>query len=261
MTNYNLSGKRALVTGGSHGIGVAIAKKLAHHGVDVAILSRTQIELEKSSKELSSLGVKSIFLVCDVLSTSSVLESWKNLEKQWYGVDILINNVGGGGRWGSENILDTPDEVWSEVFQKNAGVATQLTTLAIPYMQDKKWGRVITVTSIYGENIGGRPWFNVAKVAQTTFIKNLAQVKDFVRSGITFNAVAPGSIFIEETGWDKMQRENPREYIDFKEKLPLGRLGTADEVASAVVFLCSTEANYINGISLTVDGGESKSFL
>lgn len=259
MSEYGLRGLSALVTGGSHGIGLAISNSLAQQGVNVAILARTAAELEIQKIELKTRGIDVISLVCDVFSEDAVDEAWSSIESQWGGVDILINNVGGGGRWGSDDIVGTPPEVWSEVYRKNVGATIQLTRLAITRMKKQRWGRVIAITSIFGEEVGGRPWFNMAKAAQTTFIKNLSQNKEFIRAGITFNCVAPGSILIPDTGWDKLRMENPDNFRNFVEELPLGRLGNPDEVASLVTFLCSKQAGYINGASILIDGGESLS--
>ena len=257
MPDFMLSGKRALITGGSHGIGLAIAHKLADEGVSVALLSRNDQVLKKESEVLALKGVESIYLSCDVQSEEDVDNAWEKLTAVWGGVDILINNVGGGGRWGSENVLDTSLQVWDEVFRKNAGVATQLTKLAIPKMIENNWGRVIAITSIYGEKIGGRPWFNVAKVAQATLMKNLARNQKYARSGITFNAIAPGSILIPDTGWAELKDSDLQAYLKYTEDLPLGRLGSAEEIANLTVFVCSPLASYLNGTSITIDGGES----
>lgn len=257
MPDYSLSGKRALITGGSHGIGLAIAHKLADEGVSVALLSRNNLVLKRQSEILVRKGVDSIHLICDVGSEEEVDNAWKELTEAWGGVDILINNVGGGGRWGSEDVLDTSLQVWDEVFRKNFGVAAQLTKLAIPNMMENNWGRVITITSIYGEKIGGRPWFNVAKVAQATLMKNFARNQKYARSGITFNAIAPGSILIPDTGWAALKDSDPLEFSKFSESLPFGRLGSPEEIANLTVFVCSSLASYINGASITIDGGES----
>lgn len=128
-------------------------------------------------------------------------------------------------------------------------------------MKKQNWGRIVSITSIYGREGGGRPWFNMAKVAQTSLMKNLALNRDLVRYGITFNSVAPGPIMIPETGWDVERMRNPEAFDSAsKERFTLGRLGTPEEVANVVVFLCSEKASLVNGASILVDGGESKVF-
>ncbi len=254
---FGLKGKKALITGGSHGIGGAISESLASEGVSVAILSRSISRLEEQKRVLENYNVEVITFECDVLDENQIDSVWRELSSHWGGIDILINNVGGGGRWGTEDIVNTPLETWNEVLQKNYGVALQLTKLAIPYMEKNKWGRVLTITSIYGTQIGGRPWFNVAKVAQTTLMKSFSQKKKFVRAGITFNAVAPGAIYIPDTGWEAMKRDSLEEYETFIESLPLGRMGLTAEVANLVTFICSEKASLVNGASIVIDGGES----
>ena len=255
--NYGLAGKKALITGGTHGIGEAIVKSLASEGVSVAFLSRSEERLIQTDNKFRALGIETLPLQCDVLVQDQVESSWRTISDAWGGVDILINNVGGGGRWGSENLVETPFSTWGEVFQKNAGVASRLSMLALPYMLEKKWGRVITVTSIFGTLIGGRPWFNMAKVAQNVLMKNLAQNLDYVRGGITFNSVAPGAVMIPDTGWTEMEKSSPVEFRNFLDALPLGRMGKPEEVANLITFICSDYSSYLNGAAIVLDGGES----
>jgi 3-oxoacyl-[acyl-carrier protein] reductase len=255
--NYGLEGKTALVTGGTHGIGAAIVDSLANQGVSVAFLSRSEEKLDATDQKIRALGVKTLPIKCDVLDHTQVENSWKVINNSWGGVDILVNNVGGGGRWGTENIVDTPFSTWGEVFQKNAGVASRLSVLALPNMLDKKWGRIITVTSIYGTLIGGRPWFNMAKFAQTVLMKNLAQNPTYARAGITFNSVAPGAVMIPDTGWTEMEKTSPDQFNAFIQALPLGRMGNPQEVANLVTFISSKYSSYLNGASIVLDGGES----
>lgn len=251
--------RKALITGGSHGIGLAIAESMANEGFSVAICGRNLDRLNQAKQKLENYGIEVIAGQCDVTEPSSILEFWSVIEREWAGVDILINNVGGGGRWGKESPSETSPQVWSEVYQKNVGAAIQFTMLALPGMVKAEWGRVITITSIFGATIGGRPWFNIAKVAQAILMKSLAQSSEYSRKGITFNSVAPGSINIPNTGWSKIEKEQPTEFQEFLKKLPLGRLGTPVEVSDLVQFLCSDKAAYINGSQIVIDGGESHS--
>ena len=256
-----LKGKYALITGGSHGIGRSIAIELAKEGVNIAICSRTQSKLDETISILKQYNVVSISVNVDVLEADAVDKVMNVINKRWGKLDILVNNVGGGGRWGKEEPLDTKPEVWGEVYQKNAGVATQFTMKSLPYMLENKWGRVITITSTYGLQGGGRPWFNMAKAAQTALMKNLAIKKPYVRSGITFNSVAPGAIFIPDTGWEDKQKNDPEGFAKLlDENWPMGRMGTPEEVANVVVFLCSPKSSLVNGASILVDGGECPVF-
>ena len=256
-----LDGKYALITGGSHGIGRSIAIELAKEGVNIAICSRTQARLDETISILRQYNVDSISVKFDALEVDAVDKVMNVINKRWRKLDILVNNVGGGGRWGNEEPLDTNPEVWGEVYQKNAGVAAQFTMKSLPYMLKTKWGRVITITSIYGLQGGGRPWFNMAKAAQTALMKNLAIKKPYVRSGITFNSVAPGGIFIPDTGWEDKQKNDPEGFAKLlDENWPMGRMGTPEEVANVVVFLCSPKSSLVNGASILVDGGECPTF-
>jgi 3-oxoacyl-[acyl-carrier protein] reductase len=257
-----LSGKFALVTGGSHGIGLATAKQLAAEGCHVAICSRSQARLDAAIGELKTHGVRLLSMVADVLEAGAADRVMDVVDREWGALDILINNVGGGGRWGKESVEETDLRVWSEVYEKNAMAAVRFTRRALPHMRRAKWGRVVTITSIYGgKEGGGRPWFTMAKAAETGLMKSLSAMTYLVREGITFNSVAPGGISIAGTGFEDEQRRDPegfRRMVD--QEYPLGRLGTPEEVAAVVVFLCSAQASLVNGANITVDGGQSRSF-
>lgn len=254
-----ISGKVALVTGGTHGIGLAIAQSLAKEGCSVIICSRTVARIDAALASLNKTTLVHRGYQFDALCKDSI-NALINVVNRDYpqGIDILINNVGGGGRWGNEDVLSTELKVWEEVYQKNVSVATQLTLAFLPAMVSGGWGRVIGITSIYGRYAGGRPWFNTAKVAETALFKSFSRNIDFVRRGITFNTVAPGGIMIPNTGWEALRQSDPRRFEEMIDStFPLGRMGTPEEVADVVTFLCSSRAGLVNGASILVDGGES----
>ena len=259
--DLGLTGKNALITGGSHGIGLAIAKNLAEEGCNVAICARNKERLANAVEELKAMKVQALGVMADVLKSGDIETVVQQIIQSWHTVHVLVNNVGGGGSWGSNSIEETKEDVWIDVYNKNAMAAVRFTRLILPYMRKQKWGRVITISSIHGREGGGRPWYNMAKSAEISFMKSLALNHDLVRDGITFNSVAPGSIMIPDTYLAKEYNKDPKSFQKMVEaQYPLGRLGTTEEVASLVAFLCSQKASLINGASITVDGSESRSF-
>ena len=221
--------KYVLITGGSRGIGKAIAKSLTKEGCNVTICARNKGDLENAMEEIECTGIQ---------ADCTKEEDIKRVVNHFTDLHILINNVGGGGRWGTENFENF--EEWDEVYNKNAGAAIKFTMKCLPYMKKNRWGRVITIASIYGKEGGGRPWFNMAKSAEISLMKNLALRKYY---GITFNSVCPG-------------------HIDIGKEFPYKpeTMGKPEDVANIVTFLCSDKAKHINGACITVDGGESYSF-
>lgn len=259
--DLRLKSKYALITGGTHGIGKAIALALADEGCKVAVCSRTSSRVQEAERQLKAKGVDCLAIRADVTIKKDVQKVFNKIIEKWGTLHILVNNVGGGGRWGEEGIESTDEKVWQEVYDKNVMSSIRFIKLAIPYMRKQRWGRIVTITSIHGREAGGKPWFNMAKTAQTVLMKNLSLRKDLVREGVTFNSVAPGCIMIPDTGWEVEQKKDPIAFkAMIKEKFPLGRLGTPEEVANVVVFICSEKASLINGASIAVDGSEGRSF-
>ncbi len=260
--DLGLKGRVAIISGGTHGIGRAIALILAREGCRVAVFSRTQARIDETVALIQKSGGEVIGLKADAACREDMDRVVDEIVARWKVVDILINNVGGGGSWGKENVEETDECVWHEVYEKNTVAALKLTMKVIPLMRRQKWGRVVTITSIFGREAGGRPWFTMAKAAQGALMKTLAKKDYLAQDGITFNSVAPGAIMISETGWEKKAKESPAELEDFiKRELPLARLGTPEEVADVVAFICSVQAGFLNGASIPVDGGQSKSLF
>ena len=215
---------KALVTGGSRGIGLAIARTFQHAGHEVTICSRNDPMTAESGLRW--------------LEFDASLEHHRKYTLEKVGpVDILVNNVGGGGRYGTNH----------EVWEKNVGAMVECTAWALPHMVS--FGRVVTISSIFGREAGApRPVFSAAKAAQIAYMKSLSRDPQYARRGITFNTVCPGNVFVEG---------KPR--VD-EALLPLGRMGEPAEIARVVAFLCAPESAYINGAVINVDGGESHAF-
>ncbi len=256
-----LKNKAALVTGGSYGIGRAIALALAAEGCRVAICARGEERLQRTAAEIRAAGVENIALCADVTRLDDIGRVMDTIAQRWGGLDILVNNVGGGGGRELRRVEEVPEEQWLDSYSRNALAAVRFTRLAIPHMRRARWGRVVSIASVQGREGGGRPWYTMAKSAEISLMKTLALNHELARDGLTFNSVAPGRVLFEGNEWDAFRREDPERFEQvLKQRLPLGRAGTPEEVAAVVVFVCSERAALVNGACIAVDGGESYSF-
>ena len=259
--DFEIQGKNAVITGGTHGIGLATAIALGNEGCNVAVCSRTSERVESAISELNNNNIKNIGMQVDVLKPNTIKVFCRKVIEEWETIHILINNVGGGGRWGSEIIEETSEDVWIDVYNKNAMAAVRFTVFFLPYMRKQKWGRVVTIASRFGHEGGGRPWFNMANSAEISLMKTLSMKSYLAKDGITFNTVAPGRIMIPDTGWEEEKENNSKDFNEMlDEEFPLGRMGTPEEVANIITFICSEKSSLMTGATITVDGGESNSF-
>tara|TARA_Y100000590_G_scaffold263692_1_gene295907 strand:+ start:491 stop:1273 length:783 start_codon:yes stop_codon:yes gene_type:complete len=259
--NLGLNNKCALVTAASTGIGKAIAYKLSKEGCDVAICARDEKKLDKAIKEMNHSNSIVAKIVMDMDEKESFDFIIDEMISNFGKIDILVNNFGGGGKQIDDKIENISDEVWEKTYHQNAFSASKLTMLSLPYMIKNNWGRVITIASINGREGGGRPWYTMSKSAQISLMKTLSMKKEYSKYNITFNSIAPGAINTPGSQWEKIEKENPKklkELISWKH--PLGRLGTAEEIADVVAFVSSAKSSLLNGACIPLDGGESKSY-
>ena len=240
---YNLDGRRALVTGASGGIGGAIARALHGQGAIVG-LSGTR---ESALNDLADgLGERCHVLPADLANSDAVDRLVGEAEGAMGGLDILVNNA---GLTRDGLLLRMKDEDWELVQRVNLEAAFRLSRAALRGMMKQRFGRVIGITSVVGvTGNAGQVNYAASKAGLIGMTKALAQ--EVAARGITANCVAPG--FIESAMTDALN-EKQRETI--LATIPAGRLGTGDEVASAVVFLASDEAAYVTGQTLHVNGG------
>ncbi len=260
--DLGLKGKVAMVSGGSRGIGRAIAQALAEEGVSVSICARTADAVAAARAELSQASLKSGGASAggfngDVTRPADA-EAWVAAVLQQYGrIDVLVNNAG-FAQPGA--LADLPDSAWDEQFGLNLFAAVRLTRLVAPHLEKAGSGSIINIGSIYGRESGGPLAYNASKAALHSFTKMLA--REFAPRRIRVNAVAPGSILYPGGTWERMFKQNPAFERDFiSHELPAGRLGRPEEVAYAVLMLASPRASWITGACIPVDGAQGRSIV
>jgi len=255
---FNFKGKNVFISGGTHGIGLSCLINFAKLGANVITFSRDKKKIYNTKKKLNNFKVKTLIEEGDVLDNDFLDNFTKKVIKKFKKIDILIHNVGGGGRWGKDNFLDTNFNVWQEVYDKNNKGLIVFTKYFLPKMIKNEWGRVIVIGSICGveSREEDRAWFNAAKASQHAIIKSFSKKHYFTKKNITFNSISPGPIFIKDTGWDNEKKRNPKKFNQFIKKfIPVNRVGDPKDVASLCVYLCSDYSDYINGCNIIVDGG------
>lgn len=250
-----LTGRSAVVTGSSRGIGRAIAAALADEGVRVAVSARTAVDVEATVLSLPGPGPH-IGVVADLTTPEGCALLAERAADAFDGIDHLVNCVGGSGARG----FDEADEAdFERVLGLNLLPAVRMSRLAVPHMRRRGGGAIVHIASIYGREAGGGLSYNAVKAAEISLAKSMA--RDLAKDSIRVNSVAPGSIMFPGGGWERRQAADPAFVAALLERdLPFGRFGRPEEVAAAVTFLLSEPASWISGICLPVDGGQSRAF-
>lgn len=253
LDRFRLDGRTALVTGGSRGLGFSMAAALADAGADLILIARDADTLALAAKELGSRTGRRVRTVPgDVSTPAGAAVAVTAALNSGPPIDVLINNVGGRRR--DVPTEDLPVEDWQAFFDLNLTSALVCCQLVGRGMLARGRGSIVNVTSVAGpiaiKGIGGRH-YEAAKAALTSLTRSLAA--DWAGRGVRVNALAPGVFDTDPNR--KWFREKPEYRGRFLDHIPLGRLGSADEVGPAAVFLASDASSYVTGATLTVDGG------
>jgi 3-oxoacyl-[acyl-carrier protein] reductase len=248
--DLGLGGKVALVTGASRGIGRAIAAELVREGARVAICSRSAERIEATAAEIGATG-----LVHDMADVDAVPRLVARAQAELGGgIDILVTNTGGPP--GGEDPLGFSREQWEAAYRDLVLAPMALVEQVVPGMRERGWGRIVNVASIsVREPIANLMLSNSHRAAMVTAFKTVARA--VARDGITLNTVLPGRIGTERLA--QLHGSLEAASAVARDEVPAARLGTPDEMAAPVAFLCSERAAYITGETLTVDGGLTRS--
>ena len=242
----SLSGRVALVTGASQGIGRACALKLASAGASVAVAARNQEKLDELVNEISGTGGKAAAFAVDVNDEEQIKSAIKAAITQFGKVDILVNNA---GITRDQLVLRMKRADWDAVLQTNLTSAYLCIQQVMSSMLKQRWGRIINITSVFGQ-MGQAGQANYAASKAGLIGLTMAIAREVGSRNITCNSVSPGFI---ETAMTAMLGDEFKQTA--AKQIPLGRVGAPEDVASAVAFLASDEASYITGHVLNVNGG------
>jgi NAD(P)-dependent dehydrogenase (short-subunit alcohol dehydrogenase family) len=257
--DLDLKDKVAVISGGSVGIGLAVAHGLAAEGVHVVLAARNEERVVGEARRLEEQhGVRALGLSVDVTRPGDIQRCVEAVEKEFGGADILINNAGTGSE---ETILEAPDERWQYYWDLHVMAAVRLSRGLAPLMQSRGGGVILNNASICAtQPLGYEPIYNVTKAALVMFSKCLAN--ELIPYNIRVNAINPGLVMTPD--WQKTAKLLTKdkgitwqEYLDqiAKDNAPIGRFASPEEIANFFVFLCSPRASYSVGSTYYIDGG------
>jgi NAD(P)-dependent dehydrogenase (short-subunit alcohol dehydrogenase family) len=249
---FDLTGKNALVTGSSRGIGRGIALALAGQGANVATNCATNSDkCDLISAEIRKMGRESISFTADVSKKAEVTRMFSEIKEKWGRLDILVNNAGVIDYASFDEITE---EAWDRVLNINLKGQFLCAQEAVKLMRENKWGRIINIASISSGGVGigfkNISHYTASKGGVVALTENMAV--ELARDGINVNAVAPGAI---ESDMSSAVQQDPKLLEATLTQIPKGRIGKPEDIGAAAVFLASNEADYITGTVLYVDGG------
>lgn len=249
--DLGIRGKHVLVTGASRGIGKEIARAFAAEGCRLSIVARQHDKLQSLCQELGGPQAGHRFAAADLTEPAKPTEVVDLFMAEGGPIDIVVHNL--GASLGSREIL-APVEEWQRLWQLNVGVAIEINNRVIPAMADRKWGRIVMISSRAGVTYEGAGPYAAAKAYLNAYMTILA--RDAAKSGIVVSGVMPGIVAAEGNNWEKALHDQPEKVEEIiAQRISSGRFGTAGDIAPFVVFLASDLNRYGVGTLISVDGG------
>lgn len=248
-TLFDLTGKVAVITGSSRGIGRAIAERMAEHGAKVVVTSRKLDACEEVVKGIKARGGEAIALACNISRKEELRKLVDDTIQQWGGIDVLVCNAAANPYYGPS--VDMPDDAYDKVMNSNVRSNFWLCNMVLPQMAERGGGSVIIISSIAGL-VGSTMLgvYGLSKAADMQLARNLCT--EWGPKNIRANCIAPGLI---RTNFAKALWEDPKVYAQTVKNYPLRRIGEPDEIAGAAVFLAAPSGSFMTGQTIVIDGG------
>jgi NAD(P)-dependent dehydrogenase (short-subunit alcohol dehydrogenase family) len=249
MPSFDVTGRTALVTGGSRGIGLAIGTALAQAGAKVALAARHGDDVEAAAAGLRERGGQALGAVANVSRAEDCTRLVETVEAALGPIEILVNNAATNVHFGP--LLEADDGMWQKMVETNLLSAVRLCRLVVPGMKERGRGKIINVASVAGIQPGvGQGVYGALKAALIQFTRSLAQELGY--ANIQVNAIAPGLV---QTRFASVLTETPQIRESVERATPMGRIATPDEIAGAALYLASPASDFMTGQVLVVDGG------
>jgi 3-oxoacyl-[acyl-carrier protein] reductase len=263
--------KRALVTGSSSGIGAAIARKLARAGHSVVVHGRDRVRTEKVAAEIRAAGGRALPVLGELTQPGIPEQIQQQVDAEIGGLDILVNNAGGRpGGWNHMDWFGIPPEDWLQAFKLNVMATVAMIERFAPGMKARGWGRIIQISSgIHLQQPAVFPDYQAAKAAEVSITRSL--FRSLAGTGVTANVVTPGIIYTPGSDAElnkaagavglKVWQDDERKLATQFFKLAANRLGRPDDIATAVLYFCGPDTDYVTGAHLVIDGGGATPYM